>query len=137
MGVSRDRFAPQSQQAAFMFRRRLWALSIQRRKFQGDRLTAVSCPNFSEVSKYNDPCQWALSLNAGIAFLPAATAAELAPGRGGGAHSAWKGLWRSHGGRSPPSHTCPPGSSRLSEAELTPSRRLRLIKMSEISGWTP
>ena len=80
-----------------MFRRRLWALSIQRSKFQGDRLTAVSCPNFSEVSKYNDPCQRALSLNAGIAFLPAATAAELAPGRGGGARSAWKGLWRSHG----------------------------------------
>lgn len=102
-----------------------------------ETLTAVSCPNFSEVSKYNDPCQWTLSLNASIAFLPATTAAELAPGREGGARSAWKVCGGLLGAEVQRGHTCPHGSSRPSEAELTPTHRLLLIKMPLKSRWTP
>ena len=71
-----------------MFQRRLWALSIRRRKFQGDsQLTLVLLFLRSPNTMIR---QWTLSLNVGIAFLPANTAAELAPGREGGARSAWK-----------------------------------------------
>ena len=105
-----------------MFWRRLWALSIQRRKFQGD--SQLSLVLLFLRSPNTMIRQWTLSLNAGIAFLPANTAAELAPGREGGARSAWKvggGLMGQKSSEATPALTAAAGRVRRTWPPLTGS----------------